>query len=156
MDDFRAFTLKSTGILNMLKTDTLVFSDVRDKTILYIPKLWKGLWDTGASRSSITHRIVDDLSLIPVGKTNISTANGIVTVDTYFVNLGLPNGVTVNNVLVSCTDLGEDIDVLIGMDIIRHGDFSITNVNNKTIFSFRIPSIKTIDYVEESKSKSIK
>ena len=156
MDDFRAFTLKSTGILNMLKTDTLVFSDVRDKTIPYIPKLWKGLWDTGASRSSITQRIVDDLSLIPVGKTNISTANGIVTVDTYFVNLGLPNGVTVNNVLVSCADLGEDIDVSIGMDIIRHGDFSITNVNNKTIFSFRIPSIKTIDYVEESKSKSIK
>lgn len=70
------------------------------------------MWDTGIKlRSSITQRIVDDLSLILVGKTNISTANGIVTVNTYFVDIGLPNQVTVRNVLVSCADLGNDIDV---------------------------------------------
>ena len=123
MDEFLAFTLKSNGIINMLKTDTLVLSDIRNKNVPYTPKLWRGLWDTGASKSSITQRIVDDLNLIPVGNTNISTANGIVAVSTYFVDFGLPNGVTVKNVLVSCADLGDDIDVLIGMDIIRHGGF---------------------------------
>ena len=147
---FLAFTLKSTGIMNMLKTDTLVLSNVRNASVPYTPKLWRGLWDTGASKSSITQRIVDDLNLIPVGNTNISTANGVVTVNTYFVDFGLPNGVTITNVLVSCADLGDDIDVLIGMDIIRHGDFSITNVNGKTTFSFRTPSIQEIDYVKES------
>ena len=152
MDEFLAFTLKSNGILNMLKTDTLVLSDIRKKDTSYTPKLWRGLWDTGASKSSITQRIVDDLNLIPVGNTNISTANGVVAVNTYFVDFGLPNGVTVKNVLVSCADLGEDIDVLIGMDIIRHGDFSITNVNNKTTFSFRTPSVEEIDYVKESRN----
>ena len=152
MDKFLAFTLKSNGILNMLKTDTLVLSDIRKKDTSYTPKLWRGLWDTGASKSSITQRIVDDLNLIPVGNTNISTANGVVAVNTYFVDFGLPNGVTVKNVLVSCADLGDDIDVLIGMDIIRHGDFSITNVNNKTTFSFRTPSIEEIDYVKESRN----
>ena len=152
MDKFFAFTLKSNGILNMLKTDTLVLSDIRKKDTSYTPKLWRGLWDTGASKSSITQRIVDDLNLIPVGNTNISTANGVVAVNTYFVDFGLPNGVTVKNVLVSCADLGEDIDVLIGMDIIRHGDFSITNVNNKTTFSFRTPSVEEIDYVKESRN----
>ena len=152
MDKFLAFTLKSNGILNMLKTDTLVLSDIRKKDTSYTPKLWRGLWDTGASKSSITQRIVDDLNLIPVGNTNISTANGVVAVNTYFVDFGLPNGVTVKNVLVSCADLGEDIDVLIGMDIIRHGDFSITNVNNKTTFSFRTPSIEEIYYVKESRN----
>lgn len=152
MNDFLAFTLKSAGILNMLKTDTLVLSEVRDKTKPYTPKMWVGLWDTGASKSSITKRIVNDLSLIPVGNTNISTANGVVTVNTYFVDIGLPNGVTVKNVLVSCADLGDDIDVLIGMDIIKHGDFSITNTNNKTTFSFRTPSMQEIDYVEESRN----
>ncbi len=151
MDKFLAFTLKSNGILNMLKTETLVLSNVRDSEKPFEPKLWRGLWDTGASKSSITKRIVDDLSLIPVGNTNISTANGIVTVNTYFVDFGLPNGVTVKNVLVSCADLGDDIDVLIGMDIIKHGDFSITNTNNRTTFSFRTPSIQEIDYVKESK-----
>lgn len=152
MDKFLAFTLKSNGILNMLKTDTLVLSDIRNKNVPYTPKLWRGLWDTGASKSSITQRIVDDLNLIPVGNTNISTANGIVAVNTYFVDFGLPNGVTVKNVLVSCADLGDDIDVLIGMDIIRHGDFAITNTNKKTTFSFRTPSIQEIDYVEESRN----
>ena len=151
MDNFLAFTLKSNGILNMLKTDTLVLSSVRDNNIEYTPKLWRGLWDTGASRSSIAQRIVDDLNLIPVGNTNISTANGIVTVNVYFVDFGLPNGVTIKNVMVSCSDLGDDIDVLIGMDIIKHGDFSITNVNGKTTFSFRTPSIDEIDYVKESR-----
>ena len=152
MDKFLAFTLKSNGILNMLKTDTLVLSDIRKKDTSYTPKLWRGLWDTGASKSSITQRIVDDLNLIPVGNTNISTANGVVAVNTYFVDFGLPNGVTVKNVLVSCADLGDDIDILIGMDIIRHGDFSITNVNNKTTFSFRTPSVEEIDYVKESRN----
>ena len=152
MDEFLAFTLKSNGIMNMLKTDTLVLSDIRNKNGPYTPKLWRGLWDTGASKSSITQRIVDDLNLIPVENTNISTANGIVAVNTYFVDFGLPNGVTVKNVLVSCADLGDDIDVLIGMDIIRHGDFAITNTNKKTTFSFRTPSIQEIDYVEESRN----
>ena len=152
MDKFLAFTLKSNGILNMLKTDTLVLSDIRKKDTSYTPKLWRGLWDTGASKSSITQRIVDDLNLIPVGNTNISTANGVVAVNTYFVDFGLPNGVTVKNVLVSCAYLGDDIDILIGMDIIRHGDFSITNVNNKTTFSFRTPSVEEIDYVKESRN----
>lgn len=151
MDNFLAFTLKSNGTLNMLKTDTLVLSNIRDNSKPYIPRMWCGLWDTGASKSSITQRIVDDLNLIPVGNTNISTANGIVTVNTYFVDFGLPNGVTVGNVLVSCADLGEDIDVLIGMDIIKYGDFSITNVDFKTTFSFRTPSMQEIDYVKESK-----
>lgn len=151
MEKFLAFTLKSNTILNMLKTETLITSDIRNTKTTYAPKNWNGLWDTGASKSSITQRIVDDLQLIPVGSTNISTANGIVTVNTYFVDIWLPNHVTVKNVLVSCADLGDDIDVLIGMDIIRHGDFAITNTDKSTTFSFRTPSIQEIDYVKESK-----
>ena len=112
MNKFLAFTLKSNEIMNMLKTDTLVLSDIRNKDVLYTPKLWTGLWDNGASRSSITQRIVDDLSLIPVGSTNISTANGIVTVNTYFVDFGLPNGVTVKNVLVSCSGMLQGIKTI--------------------------------------------
>ena len=138
MKNFLAFTLKSKEKLNMLKTETLILSDVRDKSKTYEPKMWTGLWDTGASNSCINQRIVDDLSLIPIGNKKISTANGMTIVNSYFVDIGLPNHVVVKNVLVSCADLGEDIDVLLGMDIITHGDFSITNTNNKTTFSFRV------------------
>ena len=156
MEDFRAFTLKSNGIMDALKTDALVLSNYRDKNKQYTPKMWRGLWDTGASQSSINQKIVDDLNLIPVGKANISTANGEVTANTYLVDIGLPNNVMVGNVVASCVDLGEDIDVLIGMDIIKHGDFAITNKNKKTTFSFRTPSIEEIDYVKESEEKNKK
>lgn len=151
MDIFSAFTLRANGILDMLKTETLINSNIRDKNkSIDINKKWRGLWDTGESKSSVDKRVVDELGLIPVGKGTISTANGVVSVNTYFVNLTLPNRVTVRDVLVTCADLGNDIDVLIGMDIIRHGDFSITNTNRSTTFSFRIPSITEIDYVKES------
>ena len=41
-------------------------------------------------------------------------------------------------------------DVLLGMDIITIGDFSITNQAGNTVFSFRVPSQHTIDYVAET------
>lgn len=39
----------------------------------------------------------------------------------------------------------EDIDVLIGMDVIVFGDLLITNENNKTTFQFRTPSVGGIE-----------
>ena len=69
MDTFLAFTLKSNGILDMLKTDTLINSNIRDKSKnIDASKKWRGLWDTGASKSSIDKRVADELGLIPVGK----------------------------------------------------------------------------------------
>lgn len=52
----------------------------------------------------------------------------------------------VQNVIAACADLGPNIDLLIGMDIISLGDFAITNVNGKTTFSFRLPSTSIIDF----------
>ena len=50
-----------------------------------------------------------------------------------------PTGDFVANVEVMENDF-EDIDVLIGMDVIVFGDFLITNANGKTTFQFRTPS----------------
>ena len=35
------------------------------------------------------------------------------------------------------------------MDIIGHGDFVISNYNGNTMFSFRIPSVQEIDFVND-------
>jgi len=43
-----------------------------------------------------------------------------------------------------------DSDVLIGMDIISLGDFAVTNFQEKTVFTFRIPSVERIDFVNPS------
>jgi len=40
-------------------------------------------------------------------------------------------------------------DMLIGMDVINHGDFAISNFDGKTTFSFRIPSLAKIDFCKD-------
>lgn len=144
-----AFTLSSQGLLKELKTDVLILSKYVEPSTSYTPVMWNALWDTGASRSTISQRVVDHLHLTPVGIAKVSTANGLADVKTYIVDIGLPNQVIVPNILVSCANLGDEIDALIGMDIITLGDFSITNVGGRTKLSYRIPSTETIDYVTQ-------
>jgi len=92
------------------------------------------------------------LGLIPTGMTILKHGGGQSKAKTYLVNLYLPNKVGVFGVPVSeCEKVEENFGVIIGMDIIIRGDFSITNVNNCTCMSYRIPSMTTIDYVEEGK-----
>ncbi|MBQ7752795.1 MAG: retroviral-like aspartic protease family protein [Treponema sp.] len=124
MTDFRAFTLSAGSILEQIATDVLVLPSSVFSNQNTMPRMWTAIWDTGATKSCIAKRIVDELNLIAVGRTSIGTANGITDANTYLVDIGLPNGVTVKNILVTCADLGDD-DVLIGMDIITKGDFSI-------------------------------
>lgn len=110
---------------------------------------FRAIWDTGATASVITAQVVDACQLKPTGMTQVSTANGLRTTPTYLVNIGLPNGVVVENVNVSTAELGAGAEVLIGMDIITLGDFSLSNVNGLTVFSFRTPSLREVDFVKE-------
>jgi hypothetical protein len=148
MREYNAFTLKSLSIMNKLITNVAVMSELRDQTNPYQPKLWNALWDTGATNTCISTNIVNDLNLIQLGSASVSTANGMRETNTYRIDILLPNNVTVQKVVAAEADLG-DCDLLIGMDIIRHGDFSITNFNRQTTFSFRTPSIKNVDFVKQ-------
>jgi predicted aspartyl protease len=110
----------------------------------------KALWDTGATGSAITPAVAKLLGLIPTTKTNVQHADGISLQNVYYVNIYLPNKVVVPFVKATeCNNIVGNFDIIIGMDIISLGDFAITNVGNKTTFSFRMPSLKTIDYVKE-------
>ena len=69
---------------------------------------------------------------------------------TYLVDIVLPNNVKVNDHVVIDSDIdNQNIGMLIGMDIITMGDFAVSNFNNQTIFTFRIPSECKTDYVQE-------
>jgi hypothetical protein len=57
----------------------------------------------------------------------------------------------VEDVNVMICDLKQDIDLLIGMDIILLGDFSISNGGGNTLFSFAIPSFENrTDHYEKA------
>ena len=86
-----------------------------------------GIWDTGATNSAITQALAQQLGLQPTGKTPVITANGTTEKPTYIVDLYLLNNVRVPQVNVVEMGNVEGAQVLIGMDVIAQGDFSITN-----------------------------
>ena len=115
------------------------------------------IWDTGATGSAVTELTARKLNLEPTGIKNVSGLGGTIPKNTYVVDIVLPNNVRIPNLTVTELDNPVDLNgnkvdnfgVLIGMDIISKGDFSITNFEGKTVMSFRIPSIACTDYVRE-------
>ena len=97
------------------------------------------IWDTGADTTIISSRIVKELNLQPYKAGGISGIGGATGSDVYLVHVLVPTGDFVTQVEVMENDF-QDIDVLIGMDVIVFGDFLITNADGKTTFQFRTPS----------------
>lgn len=153
MQNYKAFTLRNDkGLMRTLQTPCGVCKAFNPLSKDKHPEIsqFEGLWDTGASSSVITKKVVDKLGLMPIGKSKVYHANGESIVNVYAVNIFLPNQVAFSFVKVTEGVLN-GFDILIGMDIITMGDFSLTNVGGKSTFSFRIPSIKEVDFVAENK-----
>lgn len=145
---FKSYTQEYKGLANALREKVVISAN----TNVY-PNSKYGeyicVFDTGATSSAINTKIARECNLTPITKARVSTAGGVKIQDVYLVDIKLPTG-TIQNVRATAMEEINGTDVLIGMDIITLGDFAITNVNNNTTFSFRIPSCETIDYVEQA------
>lgn len=140
---FHAFTITNTVLAKQLRTDATVFYNGKNITV-------PALWDTGATGTCISTSVANALGLVPTGLQSIKTPSGESTVSTYLVDIRLPNGVGIRDVPVCGSKIGDQgLGLLIGMDIIINGDFAISNYNGKTVFTFRIPSKQTTDYVKQ-------
>ncbi len=147
----KAFTLRNPkSLLRELVTDCKVSAGFLDASasegIKFLP--YKAIWDTGATNSVIDKKIAEELGLIPNGIRLVYHANGSERVNSYKVNIVLPNNIMVQMVNVTEGDLN-GAQVLIGMDIISLGDFAITHRNNGTVFSFQVPSTHEYDFVKQ-------
>ena len=147
-----SFTVTAQGILRELITDAFVASafDLPGTEAKLLPgpqniTRFTALWDTGATGTVITQKVIDALGLKPIGMTLASGVQGEHMTEVYLVSIGLPNGVGFPKVKVTKGILGH-LDVLIGMDIITCGDFALTHHNGKTCFSFRCPPTQRIDF----------
>lgn len=111
------------------------------------------LWDTGAyGTSAISERVVEECGLKPVGPVNAVMPLGRFlpyASELYRVNLGLPNHVIIPDLLVLRAQTQDHVDVIIGMDVIRLCDFSITNGGGKTVLSILTPSVASTDFTEK-------
>ncbi|OJU35114.1 MAG: hypothetical protein BGN96_05125 [Bacteroidales bacterium 45-6] len=147
----QAFTVKYPRGTNVLITSCLIskaFNPNTHPSLHPTANHYQGLWDTGATNTVITQRVVDELGLIPTGVSNSFHANGQTRVNTYLINIVLPNGVGFQAITVA-EGILNGFDVLIGMDIITQGDFSVTHTSKETVFSFQIPPTHLTDYVQE-------
>lgn len=146
MEKYSAFTSTYPGIVSQLKSDAFViYGKDKFKAI--------ALWDTGATTTCISENVAQSLKLIPIGKTSIQTPSGQKVVNTYMVDVALPNGVIVQNVLVCDSDIGtQGIDLLIGMNIINLGEFCVSTYEKKTTFSLIIPPISEANFIPKAKT----
>src|SRR5690554_5616208 len=93
----KSFTQSYNGLINVIITDCEI-SQAFDPQPHFTQKhprfyKYKGLWDTGATNTVITSKVVKELGLIPTGFIDTYNANGSCVVNTYFINIKLPNGV---------------------------------------------------------------
>lgn len=108
----------------------------------------RALWDTGCTNTHIAQRVVDALKLEQCGIGRSISVDRYSVDKAYRADIVFPVDKALQNIVIYSSPLPE-IDVLIGLDIIKHCDFSISN-NGKgyCTCSIRFPSRGVIDYTE--------
>jgi hypothetical protein len=77
--------------------------------------------------------------------------HGVEKTECYLIDILLPSAITFNQVrVVKGNFCNGGWDVIIGMNIIGAREFSVTNVDSNTEFSFRVPSQHHIERSETS------
>ena len=87
------------------------------------------IWDTGATHSLLSRRLVARLELRPIGFAPLRSIRDEREAAVYWVWIRIPNGsrgAAMWRIPVLEEELGPDVDFLIGMDIITKGDLHVT------------------------------
>jgi predicted aspartyl protease len=130
-----AFNVAYNGIARELISGAAIIDPLTGKSL----DLNRVIWDSGATNSVISRSVAQKIGSTPTGAAQVMTANGPMIVNTYLIHIDLPQKVIIPNLDVSEGDLGPDTEMLIGMDVIAIGDFTVQNHNGKTHFSFCVP-----------------
>lgn len=144
-----AFTAVSPTYNREVITDAFISAPTPNNIPVQLLNV-KALWDTGASNSVIKPHIVNQLGIKADGVAKSINAGGENTVNTYLVNIALPNKMLIPMVRVTeCAETpSSKFDIIIGMDIISLGDLSISGQGIKRVVSFCMPSAVVIDFVQ--------
>lgn len=142
------FTLKFSKIVNFITTSIGISHPFEASTINQPPKPYQtsALWDTGASHCSITQSLAENLGLHAIDKVAVEHAKGRSFENVYLAILQVTNKYYMEVEFTECQSISNNFEIIVGMDVITQGDFAITNKDGKTSFSFRLPSLTTIDF----------
>ena len=144
-----SFTARYDSLSRVLRTQEVGISTIHALAVKKrpAPRTYSAIWDTGATHTNVTTRVVKECGLVPTGVADVTGVHGTQRANIYLINVYLPNRVVVEGVgAVETPSLPEVDDVLIGMDIIGMGDFAVSNFQGRTVFSFRMPSQEEVDF----------
>jgi predicted aspartyl protease len=101
------------------------------------PVAVKAMIDTGATGSVVQPAVVKQLGLQPIGVVNISTPSSeSVPCYQYSVRLIFPNNVIAEAIAIEAPLRGQQIQCLVGRDVLAHGVFVYTGYINQFTLSF--------------------
>lgn len=113
-----------------------------------VSRTFRALIDTGAELSAIKADVAEEFGFDFVRETTVNTAskeNEPVTI--YSGEVWLDNYIMSIPEIAELTNKNNRHDFVIGMNILRHSDFAITNANGKTVFTIRFPPREKIDFM---------
>jgi predicted aspartyl protease len=141
-----ALTILASGRQRVLVTPVKVGAAFDPRNQIPTFRDYTGIWDTGATASVITQKVVDECGLKQISIDEAYGADGKYLTEVFLVCVQLPNGVGFSSLRVTKGKLVGGFDMLIGMDIIGSGDFAVTNYQGQTCLTFRSPSVERIDF----------
>ena len=138
-----------------VKTYTITYDEVQKSII--IPAVLehnnraakvRALVDTGAVASYVMQWVVDGLDFPETGNIyQVKFGEDEAIRSSVVANLILSSDVSfTNKEFTVLKDSNRDYDAIIGMNILSRTDFSISNYNGHTVFSFQLPSQEEIKY----------
>ncbi|MBP8073444.1 MAG: retroviral-like aspartic protease family protein [Bacteroidia bacterium] len=150
-----AFTVLFDRVTNVIHTQLGISDEASEANVQQIKTYpTYAIWDTGASGCAITSKVVAELGLKPTSSVRVFTATGEVMQNVYLLCFHLPNNLSINLSVTEVPALPHKFEALIGMSIISHGDFTISNFEGRTCLSFRMPSQARTDYTGTDESPS--
>ncbi len=120
---------------------------INPQTLQRVPNV-RALWDTGSTCSVVVSRIINELGLVHHRIVENQYLGGNGNNPIYNTKFSLGNNFEINEVIevMAVGYIDDTCEVMIGMDIIGLGDFSVCGKNGNICMSFRYPSLHTIDY----------
>ena len=108
------------------------------------------LWDTGATSTCISEEVAQEIGLMPEDTTTVlGMENERKEAPLYSIQITMGSFMIPYIQVIGLPMSSHEHDMILGMDVMTHGDVSITNYNGKTTLSFRQPSLEKIDYSKE-------
>lgn len=105
------------------------------------------IWDTGSTNSCISISLANQLRLQPVRNGELKSSGGSMDTSFYKITFSLIPELTFKNEVMSFNNCNQNIDFLIGMDIISKGEFNLATNNGYTLLTFKYPVTTEIEFV---------